>query len=114
MRSDALWIAAVSVTSDKIYLNVPFPEKDRAKGFGARWDPAARQWYVGGRTQLAAFREWLPQDLAPHDHAAVGAQVAQAAETEGSGCPKVYGLTPTLRVSCSPFLTAMRFIDASP
>ena len=30
---------------EKIYLNVPFPEKDKAKALGARWDANAKKWY---------------------------------------------------------------------
>lgn len=72
----------MSAIPDKIYLNVPFPEKDRAKGLGARWDPAARKWYVGGRTQLAAFREWLPPDLDLNDSEAVEALASETTTTE--------------------------------
>lgn len=36
-------------TADKIYLNVPFPAKDRARGLGARWDPVVRKWDVAGK-----------------------------------------------------------------
>lgn len=30
----------------KIYLNVSFQEKDKAKAKGARWDPAKKKWYI--------------------------------------------------------------------
>jgi len=30
----------------RIYLNVPYEEKDAAKKLGARWDPEQRKWYV--------------------------------------------------------------------
>ena len=30
----------------KIYLNVSYAEKDKAKADGARWDPGAKKWYV--------------------------------------------------------------------
>jgi ribonuclease HI len=30
----------------KIYLNVPYAEKDKAKADGARWDPNAKKWYI--------------------------------------------------------------------
>lgn len=32
----------------QVYLKVPFAEKDYAKGFGARWDPEKKSWYVLG------------------------------------------------------------------
>ena len=28
----------------KIYLNVPYSEKDQAKELGARWDPDIKKW----------------------------------------------------------------------
>ncbi len=30
----------------KIYLNVPYEEKDKAKALGARWDKNAKKWYI--------------------------------------------------------------------
>lgn len=72
----------MSAATSRIYLNVPFPEKDRAKGLGARWDPAVRKWYVGARTQLAALREWLPPDLNLDDGEAVAALASEASDTE--------------------------------
>ncbi len=30
----------------KIYLNVPYKEKDEAKKLGARWDPDSKLWYI--------------------------------------------------------------------
>jgi ribonuclease HI len=31
---------------EKIYLNVPYAEKDKAKADGARWDANAKKWYI--------------------------------------------------------------------
>lgn len=42
------------------YLTVPFREKDAAKALGARWDGAARRWYVPAGQSLAPFAAWLP------------------------------------------------------
>ena len=30
----------------KIYLNVPFAQKDHAKGLGAKWDASKKKWYI--------------------------------------------------------------------
>lgn len=43
----------------KTYLNVPFPEKDRAKALGARWDPVERKWFTSSE-DLGPFARWLP------------------------------------------------------
>lgn len=44
------------------FLVVPFAEKDDAKGLGARWDAAARKWYVPLGKDLEAFKRWLPKE----------------------------------------------------
>ena len=41
------------------YLTVPFKDKDAAKGLGARWDAAQRQWFVPEGRELAPFAVWL-------------------------------------------------------
>ncbi|MED8143181.1 DUF5710 domain-containing protein [Escherichia coli] len=30
----------------RIYINVPFHEKDEAKRLGARWDATRKTWYI--------------------------------------------------------------------
>ena len=50
----------------KIFLNVSFKQKDRAKVLGARWDPEAGQWYVPAGVALTAFGEWLPISSLTH------------------------------------------------
>lgn len=50
---------------DRIYLNVPYAEKDRAKGLGARWDPEAKRWYIGADRDQAPFKAWLLPAAAP-------------------------------------------------
>ena len=46
------------------YLNVPFRDKAEAKARGARWDSAARKWFVPVGRDLAPFAGWLPVDPA--------------------------------------------------
>lgn len=44
----------------KIYLNVPFAEKDAAKKLGAKWDPALKKWYYHGEvSKYVNFARWL-------------------------------------------------------
>ena len=31
---------------NKIYLNIPYKDKDSAKNLGARWDSIERKWYI--------------------------------------------------------------------
>ena len=44
----------------RVNLNVSFSEKDEAKRLGARWDPAARTWYVQNIENLTPFLQWIP------------------------------------------------------
>lgn len=45
-------------TSGRIWLDVPFEEKDAAKAAGARWDGEARSWWVHSPSE--ATQRWLP------------------------------------------------------
>lgn len=45
-------------------LQVPFAEKDDAKGLGARWDSARKVWYVENKADLSPFARWLPTQSA--------------------------------------------------
>ena len=47
----------------RIYLQVPFKEKDQAKSLGARFDWDAKLWYVNQGTDLNQFVRWLGDDL---------------------------------------------------
>ncbi|MFI7359903.1 DUF5710 domain-containing protein [Streptomyces avidinii] len=44
---------------DRIWLDVPFAEKDEAKAGGARWDATARRWYAP-RAGMAELGRWTP------------------------------------------------------
>ncbi|UQY80210.1 DNA polymerase III subunit epsilon [Candidatus Hepatincola sp. Av] len=46
----------------KIYLNVPFSEKDEAKQLGAKWDGPARKWYIEEGTDLNLFKKWYIEE----------------------------------------------------
>jgi len=48
------------MVSSKIYLNVPFTQKDDAKKLGAQWDSQNKSWYVPSDQHLDAFSKWLP------------------------------------------------------
>lgn len=43
-----------------VYLNVPFEEKDAAKGLGAKWDAQRKLWYVPDGINPNRFTTWLP------------------------------------------------------
>ncbi|WP_142850701.1 DUF5710 domain-containing protein [Telmatospirillum sp. J64-1] len=43
-----------------VYLDVPFAEKEQAKGMGAKWDPKVKAWYVPDGVDPEAFAKWKP------------------------------------------------------
>lgn len=47
------------VPVDRIYLDVPFSEKEQAKARGARWDRQKQSWYVPPGAEIASFHHWL-------------------------------------------------------
>lgn len=53
-------MSATQAVNGKVYLTVPFSEKDKAKSLGARWDGDARRWYVIEGVPLEPFAPWLP------------------------------------------------------
>lgn len=51
---------AMRTSDHRIYLAVPYEEKDDAKQLGARWDRQVKAWYVPAGVDLEAFTPWLP------------------------------------------------------
>lgn len=45
---------------NRIYLEVPFAEKDEAHALGARWDRAKSSWYVHTQNYKGDLRKWSP------------------------------------------------------
>jgi uncharacterized protein DUF5710 len=60
---------------ERVWLDVPFAEKDEAKKGGARWDPAAKRWYAP-RPGIAELKKWAPApdvpDLLPGEDRSLG------------------------------------------
>jgi hypothetical protein len=48
----------------RVYLDVPYAEKDAAKTLGARWDQAAKRWY-DPRPPTAGLERWAARPEVP-------------------------------------------------
>lgn len=46
---------------ERVYLKVPFADKDEAKRLGARWDQDSKRWFVPGERDLTPFSKWRQQ-----------------------------------------------------
>jgi antirestriction protein ArdC/phage/plasmid primase-like uncharacterized protein len=81
----------------RIYLAVPYEEKDAAKELGARWDRGRKSWYVRAGTDLETVAKWLPEANTPKREApSVSPQeeFAEALEANGlklKGAPQMDG-----------------------
>jgi putative DNA primase/helicase len=64
--------------AERHYINVPFKEKDEAKGLGARWDRQQQSWYVPPGVDTAPFAKWA-------QGAATAAAEPQAAQQATQG-----------------------------
>ncbi len=51
--------------SEKIVLDVPFRDKDRAKAAGASWDSAEKKWIAKEGADFAALAPWLARQARP-------------------------------------------------
>ena len=45
---------------EKIWLSVPFEEKDDAKKLGAMWNKTAKRWFIFDDMESARFAKWIP------------------------------------------------------
>ena len=52
----------------RIYLCVPFEERDEARRRGARWDPAMKCWFIAASEDPTRFLQWLADEtqIAPY------------------------------------------------
>ncbi len=57
---------AMNISNERVYLAVPYEEKEEAKALGARrWDKGAGSWYASPGTDLSQLEPWIPK---PSDH----------------------------------------------
>jgi len=51
-------------SSEPVFLNSTFAEKDEVKALGARWDSAKSSWFVPAGITLAPFAKWISTEIA--------------------------------------------------
>lgn len=45
----------------RVYLNVPYNEKDIAKRRGCRWDGLKKLWYIENPLHIELYTNWIPE-----------------------------------------------------
>ncbi|WP_417814426.1 zincin-like metallopeptidase domain-containing protein [Thalassospira alkalitolerans] len=58
MTSEMSQASNQDANTKRIYLNVPFSEKDEAKALGAKWDRRAKAWYARNDMEIEPFKCW--------------------------------------------------------
>ena len=90
---------------ERVYLAVPYAEKDEAKALGARFDGAAKCWYAPPGADLAAFKPWLPEHAETRntghdaDPRQAFAQALREAGLEINGLPEMDGRLHRVRTA---------------
>lgn len=56
--------APAQQSAEREYINVPYKEKNEAKGLGARWDRQQQSWYVPAGVDSAPFAKWKQEAAA--------------------------------------------------
>ncbi|WP_010188180.1 zincin-like metallopeptidase domain-containing protein [Sphingomonas sp. PAMC 26605] len=72
-------------TPERKYLAVPYGERHVAKAAGAKWDAAAKSWYVGEGSDPVKLARWDPDQVAHRQEAAVSPEVEFAAAMKAMG-----------------------------
>ncbi len=85
--------AAKGPAPQKIFLDVPYSEKDRAKAAGARWDGKAKLWYAPEGADLAKLQAWrtarAPESVRTMDPRQEFAEALRVAGLDLGGQPPV-------------------------
>jgi DNA helicase IV len=58
-------ISSQTNIGDKIYLECPFKDKDKAKANGAKWDGKNKKWWIGQseyNANQALFKQWIKEN----------------------------------------------------
>ncbi|WP_019647097.1 zincin-like metallopeptidase domain-containing protein [Novispirillum itersonii] len=95
-KEPAFSAAADPQKPERVFLAVPYAEKEAAKAAGAKWDPRAKSWYVGPEGNPELLQKWAPtgQQLRqpePLDPYAEFAKAAQQAGLQIDGLPVMDG-----------------------
>lgn len=73
-------------TSERVYLAVPYGEREAAKLAGAQWDKTAKSWYIGDNPDSELIKRWLPENVTAQQGPAKTPQEEFADALRSVGC----------------------------
>lgn len=72
--------------SERVYLAVPYGEREAAKLAGAQWDKTAKSWYVRDNPDSELIKRWLPENVTAQQGPAKTPQEEFADALRSVGC----------------------------
>lgn len=89
-------------TAERLYLAVPYAEKNEAKKLGAKWDKELKQWYAPAQIEQSALSRWFKAEsmttLIPLTPQLEFAQALQEAGLILNGAPVMNGKLQRVKV----------------
>ena len=73
-------------TQERIYLAVPYNERQVAKAAGARWDKQAKSWYAGPKADMERLQRWMPDNVRSEQGPAMSPREEFAEALRSIGC----------------------------
>ncbi len=70
----------------RVYLAVPYGERDVAKASGAAWDKVAKSWYAGPKADMENLQRWMPDNVPGQQGPAMSPQEEFADALRSLGC----------------------------
>jgi antirestriction protein ArdC/phage/plasmid primase-like uncharacterized protein len=84
--------SALKTTPERVYLDVPYAEKEAVKKLGAKWDRQEKSWYVPTGIALEPLKQWLQgQNTVSKDPQAEFSSALQEAGLQLEGLPIMDG-----------------------
>lgn len=72
-----------AMSESRVFIAVPFAEKDAAKSAGAKWDRTAKSWYVPEGVDSEAFSKWSGPEKMPLPSLSPAEEFAEALKANG-------------------------------
>lgn len=79
-------VATENNEAQRQYLAVPYEERGPAKAAGAKWDKAAKSWYVGPNADMQRLSRWLPDNVNSQQSPAMSPREEFAEALKSVGC----------------------------
>ncbi|HDV3697354.1 TPA: DUF1738 domain-containing protein [Escherichia coli] len=75
-----------NAAQERVYLAVPYGERQVAKAAGAQWDKVAKSWYAGPNADMGKLQRWLPDNVPTQQSPAVSPEDEFAEALKSMGC----------------------------